>query len=162
MIETLGDLGDFIGGIAVVITIYYLAIQIRQNTAATSAASMVGIIGSSRDQAAAVAAPQLPMVLARLNAGERLEREELVIFRFHAQGMLANQWQVFYLNQRGLVETPMMAAWDRRNSVFFEMPLFRAAWRDLRVGYPEDFQQHMDDLFSALPSSGSQPATPSH
>lgn len=32
MIETLGNLGDFIGGIAVVITLVYLAIQIRQNT----------------------------------------------------------------------------------------------------------------------------------
>ena len=32
MIETLGNLGDFIGGIAVVVTLVYLAIQIRQNT----------------------------------------------------------------------------------------------------------------------------------
>ena len=32
MIEVLGDVGDFLGGIGVVITLLYLASQIRQNT----------------------------------------------------------------------------------------------------------------------------------
>jgi hypothetical protein len=32
MIETLGNLGDFVGGIGVAITLVYLAIQVRQNT----------------------------------------------------------------------------------------------------------------------------------
>jgi len=33
MLEALGNLGDFVGGIAVVATLVYLAIQVRQNTA---------------------------------------------------------------------------------------------------------------------------------
>ncbi len=33
MLEELGNLGDFIGGVAVLVTLVYLAIQIRQNTA---------------------------------------------------------------------------------------------------------------------------------
>jgi len=32
VIEDLGNLGDFVGGIAVVVTLVYLAIQVRQNT----------------------------------------------------------------------------------------------------------------------------------
>ncbi len=32
MLEALGNLGDFIGGLAVVVTLIYLAIQVRQNT----------------------------------------------------------------------------------------------------------------------------------
>ena len=32
VIEALGDIGDFLGGIGVVITLIYLAGQIRQNT----------------------------------------------------------------------------------------------------------------------------------
>jgi hypothetical protein len=39
MFETLGNLGDFLGGIGVVVTLVYLALQIRQNTRATRAAS---------------------------------------------------------------------------------------------------------------------------
>ena len=36
-LQDLGDLGDLIGGIAVVITLIYLAVQIRQNTALITA-----------------------------------------------------------------------------------------------------------------------------
>lgn len=32
MLENLGNIGDFLGGIGVVITLVYLAVQIRQNT----------------------------------------------------------------------------------------------------------------------------------
>ena len=32
MLEALGNIGDFIGGIAVVVTLIYLAVQVRQNT----------------------------------------------------------------------------------------------------------------------------------
>jgi hypothetical protein len=39
MLEALGNMGHFIGGIAVVITLVYLALQIRHNTAAVEAAS---------------------------------------------------------------------------------------------------------------------------
>ena len=33
MLDELGNLGDFIGGVAVLVTLVYVAIQIRQNTA---------------------------------------------------------------------------------------------------------------------------------
>ena len=33
MLDELGNLGDFIGGVAVLVTLVYLAIEIRQNTA---------------------------------------------------------------------------------------------------------------------------------
>ncbi|MEQ8693954.1 MAG: hypothetical protein RIC85_01325 [Gammaproteobacteria bacterium] len=39
MLENLGNLGDFIGGIAVVVTLIYLAKQIRDSTSAVEAAT---------------------------------------------------------------------------------------------------------------------------
>ena len=41
MLDTLGNLGDFIGGIAVLVTLIYLAIQIRQHTAQAKEASEI-------------------------------------------------------------------------------------------------------------------------
>ena len=40
MLENLGNIGDFIGGLAVVVTLIYLALQIRQNTASVQAATV--------------------------------------------------------------------------------------------------------------------------
>ena len=39
-LEDLGNLGDFIGGIAVVVTLLYLAFQIRHNTASVQASTI--------------------------------------------------------------------------------------------------------------------------
>ena len=39
MVEDLGNVGDFIGGIGVVVTLAYLALQIRQNNRSLKAAT---------------------------------------------------------------------------------------------------------------------------
>lgn len=49
ILEALGNLGDFIGGIAVVVTLVYLALQIRQNTAALQTASRQAISAGYRE-----------------------------------------------------------------------------------------------------------------
>jgi len=54
-LDALGNLGDFIGGIAVIVTILYLAHQVRQNVKSTHSASYQQIVSSmsafSRDLA---------------------------------------------------------------------------------------------------------------
>jgi len=47
-LEDLGNIGDFIGGIAVVVTLIYLATQIRQNTSAVRTASRQEIASGFR------------------------------------------------------------------------------------------------------------------
>lgn len=49
MLEALGNLGDFIGGIAVVVTLVYLALQIRHNTSALQTASRQAISAGYRE-----------------------------------------------------------------------------------------------------------------
>ena len=46
MLDMLGNLGDFIGGIAVVVTLIYLAHQVRQNTKSTQSPSYQAIVSS--------------------------------------------------------------------------------------------------------------------
>ena len=40
MLEDLGNIGDFIGGIGVIVMLAYLAVQIRHNTRAARAATL--------------------------------------------------------------------------------------------------------------------------
>ena len=49
MLDSLGNLGDFIGGVGVVVTLVYLAIQVRQNTAALRTASRQAIVAGMRE-----------------------------------------------------------------------------------------------------------------
>lgn len=48
-LEALGNLGDFVGGIGVVATLIYLAVQVRQNTAALKTASRQAIVAGMRE-----------------------------------------------------------------------------------------------------------------
>jgi hypothetical protein len=49
MLEELGNIGDFVGGLAVVITLIYLAIQIRHNTNAVETASRQDVTSGFRE-----------------------------------------------------------------------------------------------------------------
>ena len=49
MLEHLGNIGEFIGGIAVIVTLIYLTIQVRHNTQATRTASLQDLVISFRD-----------------------------------------------------------------------------------------------------------------
>ena len=50
MLEALGNIGDFLGGIGVVITLIYLATQIRENTQSLGAASLQSVLDGFRDR----------------------------------------------------------------------------------------------------------------
>jgi hypothetical protein len=49
LLEDLGNLGDFIGGLAVVATLIYLAFQIRHNTTSVEAAAVQSAAQSFAD-----------------------------------------------------------------------------------------------------------------
>jgi len=49
MLDALGNIGDFVGGIAVIVTLIYLAIQVRGNTAALQTASRQEIAAGLSD-----------------------------------------------------------------------------------------------------------------
>ena len=46
MLEDLGNIGDFLGGITVIVTLLYLAYQVRQNTKSTHSASYQAIVSN--------------------------------------------------------------------------------------------------------------------
>lgn len=49
ILEALGNLGDFVGGLAVIVTLFYLATQLRLNTQALGTASRQEIVAGYRD-----------------------------------------------------------------------------------------------------------------
>ena len=60
--ETLGNIGDFFGGIAVLATLIYLAIQIRGNTRATQAENRAGVAREYMEVMAPESDPEIARV----------------------------------------------------------------------------------------------------
>ena len=76
MIENLGNIGDFIGGVGVFATLIYLATQIRQNTRSLRLASIQHIIGTSVSISETASSRPIPAILAKLEIGGRLTEDE--------------------------------------------------------------------------------------
>jgi hypothetical protein len=65
MLDALGNLGDFVGGLAVVVTLIYLAVQVRQNTAALRTASWQTVVSTYRESNRLRTDPRTALAWAR-------------------------------------------------------------------------------------------------
>ena len=83
-LDDLGNLGDFLGAIAVLVTLVYLAIQVRQSSALTRAQTRQSLADrqiiylNSR-----VTDPYLRSVSFKMFSGEELDAEETYAIRVH-------------------------------------------------------------------------------
>jgi hypothetical protein len=149
VLEALGNLGDFVSGIAVIATLVYLAVQVRQNTqllranafSASSAAnvSFNHLLGSNP---AAARVFQIGLEsFASLSEDEQRQFLQLIrglvasyepMFQQYEQGMIeANDWHARRGSLRRMLSLPHLAAWwEHRKDVFapaFVEELDRAA-----------------------------------
>jgi hypothetical protein len=145
MLDELGNLGDFVGGLAVVVTLIYLALQIRQNTATTRVQTVQHLLTSDTASADSMIAGPLPDILVKLDAGERLTPGEASAYTLYMRGRLTEAWQVFYQRQNRMIEKEVAAALLGRFEFFARAALFRAVWhRNLKIGFPAEFQEYVE------------------
>jgi hypothetical protein len=139
MIEALGNIGDFIGGIGVVVTLIYLAVQIRQNSkiVKTGAAEAVMRSISEYFRSSSESAELTQVISKAMRDFEQLDDAELTQFNlwifswfrlvelahhhYSAGHIPENFWegQVAHLN--GLMKLrPIKNLWEIRKHVFSE------------------------------------------
>jgi hypothetical protein len=140
ILEALGNLGDFVGGVAVVVTILYLAYQVRQNTAALRVSSRQDIVESYRSYLR----PGLedPTLLALQIEGHRsypdLSQPDRMRFAvlltdqaLHFQGALA-------LHESGTLDDETFRAYRDHFAASMSTPGGSAFWSANRSSMPSD------------------------
>jgi hypothetical protein len=100
-IQELGAIGEFIGGIVVLATLLYLALQIKQTKIAMSHSSRIGIVEAhSRWRAALYDNLTLAELLDRDNKGEPLsDAEQIQIEMLHLELFLSTVLDVFTITE---------------------------------------------------------------
>lgn len=114
MFETLGNLGDFIGGIGVVITLLYLAIQIKRNTEQTR----LNTAGDSWSGILEAFEPfyygENSAIFQRGLAGDsELTEGEFLTFAFLMTRMLGQFELSLYQNRHGALDEELLAMQSR-------------------------------------------------
>ncbi len=146
--EALDAIGEIVGAVGVIITLAYLAVQIRQNTAMTQSSIEVE---SSKQLTSFAEAVALDRDLRRIwdevaSSGTTLELEEhrqwlwwLAVFFHKAEGFWIQR-------QRGLLSQETWAEWERAMHGFLQNQVGRDWWHQRSVIYAPEFFDFVDRL----------------
>ena len=141
MLDALGNIGDFVGGIAVILTLVYLAVQIRHNTRSTKLASMQSTMLAAQNVAILPAQDRdlARVVRVGLTTPEELDDDEFQQFRYFLMNMLRVHEDMFVQHRAGVVDDETWMARASSLRTIFSMPGGRRVW-DSSNAYRPDFQ----------------------
>jgi len=155
--DAVGAVSEFVGAIAVVITLAYLAIQIRNQTEESKLSATRDL---SRDYLSAVDAVTsdkevFSLYLRALDGYEALPREEririsMIFFRIFR---VSEVRYLHYLNQT--VEAAHFETGQLPIQELMEFPGLRAWWQRNQESFSDEFRLHVDGL---TPEIGPSPS----
>jgi len=145
-LDALGNIGDFIGGIGVVVTLIYLAGQIRQNTQSVRVSAYHAAQRDAADILDSVASdPELTRIFFDGNRDyESLSREDRRRYALCIASLLRKLENILYQTRLGTLE---FAQWEGVLSEFrriFAEPGTKAWWVRGRSAFNRELQDFVD------------------
>jgi hypothetical protein len=112
-LEDLGNVGEIVAAVGVIISLVYLAVQIRQNTRAVRASLYQSTIQQARDfDRTVVSDPELGRLWVRgRSSPDDLDEEEWRRFRRLLSMFYRNFENLHFQYQNGLVDDRLYASW---------------------------------------------------
>ncbi len=144
-IQDLGALGELLGSVAVLVTLVYLALQTRQNTAAIGAQLDAAHIGTLMNlNLTSVTSSELQEALAEDRIGESTINQQRRNAFWFAQ-FYSLQWNLVQ-GRRGLLPTSNEAGraiWMR--SLFNDYRSFEGWWATIKPGFRPEFVEWVEE-----------------
>ena len=153
-LETLGYLGEFVGGIAVIVSLVYLARQVHQNTKSlrtesyARALERVAAIQSrlSSDSAMAHVLARGAFDPAALTVEERIQLSWTCYEMFGAFEF------IFHQAKSGALADEVWARWAATLAWWISLPAVRAWWESKPAPFSADFSALIDSRADAAPA----------
>jgi len=154
-LEQLGSLGEFIGAMAVVVSLIYVALEIRSNSRSTRLAALQTAMESSQR---IIELPARDRDLARVirigsNDPDSLTEDEYAQYRYWLVLSLRSTENMFVQYKAGALDEETWIARSGTVKWMMDTPGGRKVWASTSNRYLVDFQEWMD-------SSASQSDTP--
>ena len=141
----LGALGEFIGAIAVVATLIYLAFQLRQNTEALRTSTIESVERGISDLMSSWTASveNAALVQRGFTSYDKLSEGEKAFIQYNLRRLLLHMDTMYWSYRRGLLPEEI---WEREKSVLtfcVNSSGGRVAWRQ-RMGFSEPFREFVN------------------
>ena len=151
-LSDLASLGSFVSGVAVLVSLIYLALQVRQAEKNQRAAIRQGRADRTAAIVLAAANPGLAEDLVRAIIGAPdLTQKQLFQFGRYCFAMLNNYEDNFSQNRDGLLTDSAFATVVSTMEQAFRLPSFRVQWKRLRGSFEGEFAEFLDRLIARTP-----------
>lgn len=149
-----GSIGEFVGGVAVIASLLYVGLQIRQNTLATRAASHHAMTDSFNEINVSFGRyPELARVWSRgIESRASLTPEECVQSDMTWLSFLRIHETLFYQSRVGTAEHQLLVAEQRSLRALFATAGGREWWAVNPYSFSEDFRSYVESFFPATAS----------
>lgn len=157
-LDQLGNLGEFISGLAVVVTLVYLAIQIRHNTRAVRSSMHHAMIESTLRIAESLSdnADVARIVLRADEDYDNLTDEELIRFEAYGERVFSNFESVFYSYRNSMIEEDLWESWESSYLADIKRKSMRRYWQDERPQHLRDFTDFIDQFYRGQASRNAE------
>ncbi len=157
--EAIGAIGELIGAAAVVVTLIYLAVQIRQNTrqlaqnelSSRATAANVCAIAPRETRRTIYESPELTEIwLKGMNNPDELAENDFYRFRLLMQNGIDAIWDV---HSQTAVTSFSPETWETQGVTVVERniatPGGRRVWAQFRENYPSEFRVEVDRILAS-------------
>lgn len=146
-----GALGELLGGCAVLATLVYLAMQIRQNTAMiTAQAVQASVDATQRVLLFRAEHPHVRAILRKARSEELMEPDELEVLVTYLQAAFMNFQARLQHNVRGVFDESVNQSYEHILLDYLQQAYVRRWWSRARVLYGDAFRTHCDELVDRI------------
>ncbi len=157
-LQDLGDLGDLIGGIAVVITLIYLAVQVRQNTALITAQTVQASVDATQ-RVLLFRAENAPLraVIRKARNNEDLTADDTEVLASYLQASFMNFQARLQHHTRGVFDRSINESYELILEDYLQQPYVRRWWHYAKPLFGAAFRHHCDHIIAALAGGAAPP-----
>lgn len=154
-LSQLADLGELLGGIAVVASLVYLSVQIRQNTRTVKASTLHQNTDLWSSLFLRLAEPDLAGAYVAGMAGQPDIRPlHYTQFFFICRSMFLAFENQYYQMQHGVLDAEAYASYERSISAqLLAFRGFRLWWEMNRIVFTPEFASHVDGMVADVPEA---------
>jgi hypothetical protein len=154
-LSQLADIGEILGGVAVVASLVYLAIQIRQNTRTVRSSTLHQNTDLWNAMFLRLAEPDAAEAyVSGMSANPDIRPLHYTQFFFICRAMFIAFENQYFQMQQGVLDPETYAGYQRSISTqFLAFRGFRVWWRQSRSVFTPDFVRHIDAMIAAVPEA---------
>ncbi|HXC57246.1 MAG TPA: hypothetical protein VNU97_18240 [Rhizomicrobium sp.] len=151
-LSDLASIGSLVSGIAVLVSLIYLALQIRQTEKNQRALMNQGVVTRAAELLTWMAQPEISDLIIKVRSGEReYSAQELTKLGLVLRAMLLTGQDAYIQRKSGLTDQVTFDATIGGVKFWLALPASRALWKFDRTTYAPEWMSYVDRLIMETP-----------